>query len=509
MLWVNATSQDLWPSSMTEVAVSDIPCSASQNVSCYPEIHDALADGLFSLWPPSSSSGLDGGTLPKVLPEKVVVAARHSSQALEVRFKGPFVYQPELTTATMPSAAIADAASQMEKYWFIANANKCRTGKASFCDYKDLFCSIKAMQPVTFVRCSANDINSTPRFPRLDQGMGRYPLVDYEADTIGSQSWFDNSTNNGSSTSLSWVDLPKAHFGQASIGAIIALPGAKLVSSPNQTLFCTLDARWGSTNATVSFLGGPDVVSGSPDNWFLEGRLQRASNGQPLWPQIKISPEWANAMNPIVSSSPMSLFQVLCNSVGRLNNISTAPSPASGIESILAVMITHSLARTGSLTTILGSLKGFDNDDWVEEMLPKGRVFGPGGSAFNYSRKAGENYTMLEMRSIVLGYGYGVTTARLLSTIVLSTYSLIAIIYVLHSICYTKATSSAWESITELIALAVNSSPSPVLANTGAGIGTLAFLKYPVKPSVSDGCLRMIFGDETKPVQIKQNEYYG
>ena len=508
-LWLNATYQELWPSKLNEVAISDIPCSSSQGVSCFPDSYDALADGLFSLWPPSPYSSLDGGTLSKVLPEKALVGARQSVHTMDVRFKGPFVYQPELTTATTPLAAIADATSHLEKYWFIANAIQCRARKARFCNYKDLFCSIKAMQPVTYVRCSASDINSTAQFPRLDQAAGRYPLVDYEGHAIGSQQWFDQSTKNGSNPNLSWVDLPEAQFGKASIGALVALPGSRTANNPNQTLSCTVDARWAYANATVSFLGGPDVVSGTPDGWFEGGRLRKGSNGHPMWSQIKITPEWANVMNPNVPGSHPSVFEMLCNSVGRLNSISMAPSPVNAVESILAVMITHSLARTGSLTTILGSLKDVQKEDWVKEMLPEGAVFGLGGSAFNYSHMAGDNVIKLEMISTVLGYGYGITSARLLAIIVLFIYSLIAIMYVVYSTCYTKTTSSAWESITEFIAVAVNSRPSSVLGNTGAGIGTLGVLKQPVKIGVRDGNLQMVFRDGTNIDKVLQNEYYG
>ena len=509
VFWLNATSQELWPSRLDEVAVSDLPCTPLQNISCFPGNYDALADGLLSLWPRSTYSGPDGGTFRNVIPEKVFVAARRSMRALEVRFKGPFIYQPELTAATTPSACIADAASQMERYWFIANQIQCLAGRARFCYYKDLFSSVKAMQPVTYVRCSANNVDSSPQFPKIDQEANSYPLIDYKGSMIGSRQWFEQSTRNGSSLGLSWVDLAEDDFGQTSVGAVVALPAGQKVDSINQVLCCTIDARWAHANATVSFLGGPDMVSGSPKNWFLGGRLQKGSNGQPLWSQIRIGPSWGEAINPIIPERSISVFEMLCNSVARLNDVSITLSPVNAAESILAVMITDSLARTGSLASILGSLKGLSSGEWSNEFLPKHATFGPGGSAFNYTPKAGENSTKFEMRSAALGYGYGIATANLLSMIVLCVYSLIAIIHVFTSVCCTKTTSSAWESITEIIALAVSSSPSPSLRNTGAGIDTLGVFKQPVKIGVSDECLQMVFNDEKAVNKVSQNEYYG
>ena len=205
-----------------------------------------------------------------------------------MRFKGPFIYQPEFTVATLPLAALADAASQMERDWFIANASQCHAGKARFCYYEDIFRSIKAMQPVTYVKCTASNISSIKKFPKLDQENGAYPLVDYESSTVGSQLWFTQSTDNGSKPSLSWVELPEANFGQTSLGAVVAIPGSEISNRPDQALSCTIDARWFHSNATVSFQGGPNIISGLPNKWFLRGWLHKGSSGEPAWALIKI-----------------------------------------------------------------------------------------------------------------------------------------------------------------------------------------------------------------------------
>ncbi|KAI9742975.1 MAG: hypothetical protein M1818_003270 [Claussenomyces sp. TS43310] len=443
-----------------------------------------------------------------VFPEKVLVSGRQSMRTMAARFKGPFIYQPELTAATAPSSAIADVVSQLERY-FIANAHQCSVGKARFCYYKDMFFSVNAKQPVTYVRCSASDLNETVRFPRLDQGNGNYPLVKYNKSTIGSQQWFDVSTGQGSHPGLSWVELPQADFGQSSIGAVVALPWTDIAGKPGQVLACTIDARWADATATVSFLGGQMIASGSPTDWYTGGQLQLESNGSSSWPQVKIAPKWATSINPSIAEPSMSAFSVLCNSVGRFDNVSLAPSPINAVEAVLALMLTDGLAQTGSMAMILGSLKGLANYEWTNEMLPRGSVFGSGGSVFDYSYKAGDPSTKLVMETTVTGYGYGVTTAKLLSTIVLFIYSFIAMAYTVYSICYEKTTSSSWESITELIVLAMNSAPSSVLQNTGAGIATLKTLKEPVRIAVSDDQLQMIFEDGERLEKVAENRFYG
>jgi hypothetical protein len=106
------------------------------------------------------------------------------------------------------------------------------------------------------------------QFPKLDQGIGNYPLVDYGNSTIETSQWFNESTGNGANPGLSWVELPEAKFGQASIGAIVTIPGANTTENPDQVLACTIDARWAQTTAILSFLGGPMIVSGTLANWL-------------------------------------------------------------------------------------------------------------------------------------------------------------------------------------------------------------------------------------------------
>lgn len=511
VFWLNATSQELWPSNLDGVGLPDLPCTSSQNSSCFPPNYSLLASEMLSFWPFFSSISADGGTVARLMPEKASVSGRYSIHTLEARFIGPFTYRPYLTSATTPSAAVADGLSQVARYWNNANAHQCSVGKTCFHYYNDIFYTVNALQPLTFVRCSASDINATIQFPRLDQGIGKYPLVNYSSTTIGSLQWFDAATSNGSNPGLSWVKLPAADFGRASVGAAVALPGTKTKTGEDggQILACTIDARWANATATISFLGGPMIVSGTPTEWLAGTQYLLDSTGLPLWPQVTIAPAWAESVSSIVTDSSESVFTSLCNSLGRQGNISKAISSINAVEAILAVMITDGLARTSSLATILGSLKGLDKGEWINEFLPKDSVFGTGGSAFNYTYQQGDQSLKFELITAVNGYGYGVTAAPLLSTLVLLIYCLIATIYVVHSICFARMTSSSWTSITELVALAANSTPSSVLKNTGAGIATLGILKQPVKIGVIDNRLQMVFDDGEDADEIIQDELYG
>lgn len=146
-------------------------------------------------------------------------------------------------------------------------------------------------------------------------------------------------------------------------------------------------------------------------------------------------------------------------------------------------------------------------------MLPQQAVFGYGGDAFDFSPNASaanNGFSKFEMRT-VNGYGYGINTASLLSTLTLLVYATIAVFYVVHSTFITRTTSNSWESISGVIALAMNSRPprSNNLKNTGAGISTVGTLKSRVRIRVRDEQLQMCFDGGGDVVQVLRNESYG
>ena len=102
-------------------------------------------------------------------------------------------------------------------------------------------------------------------------------------------------------------------------------------------------------------------------------------------------------------------------------------------------------------------------------------------------------------------------TATKLAIAVMFIYCLLASSHTLYAII-TGISSSAWDSVAELVALAINSSPSDVLQNTCAGIiGTRAF-KAPVRiAETTEGHLELLFGDrhDLQTSEFRVNEKYG
>ena len=102
-------------------------------------------------------------------------------------------------------------------------------------------------------------------------------------------------------------------------------------------------------------------------------------------------------------------------------------------------------------------------------------------------------------------------TITKLAIAVMFGYCLLALGHTFY-VAITGVSSSAWDSVAELIALAINSSPTDTLQNTCAGIiGTRAF-QTPVRiVETTGGHLELLFGDrrDLQTSKLRFNEKYG
>ena len=100
-----------------------------------------------------------------------------------------------------------------------------------------------------------------------------------------------------------------------------------------------------------------------------------------------------------------------------------------------------------------------------------------------------------------------------LAITVMFAYCLLAVSHVLYIVA-TGVSSSAWDSVAELVALAMNSAPTTALQNTCAGIiGTRAYRSTVRIAETTEGHLELLFGEEkdSKIVvsRLKLDEKYG
>ena len=121
---------------------------------------------------------------------------------------------------------------------------------------------------------------------------------------------------------------------------------------------------------------------------------------------------------------------------------------------------------------------------------------------------------MLEIKNYIFGWSYtadGTTTK--LSLVVMFTYCILVLAHIIYS-AISGVSSTAWDSVAELVALAMNSSPTEILENTCAGIvGRKVYQAHVRVLKTSEKHLELVFGEIKDPnadvSELVMNEEYG
>lgn len=98
------------------------------------------------------------------------------------------------------------------------------------------------------------------------------------------------------------------------------------------------------------------------------------------------------------------------------------------------------------------------------------------------SAPLGSDFVTQHMHCEVFGYGwYTSSISDSLAIGVVKTYMLIVITYTVRVVFFTGVTSSSWDTVTELLALALQSPVSTILSGSGAGVERFATYKRVVR----------------------------
>lgn len=182
-------------------------------------------------------------------------------------------------------------------------------------------------------------------------------------------------------------------------------------------------------------------------------------------------------------------------------------------------MVANGLSRIGSTSQLRGNVKqvtepdqsiGLDGDYWFA---------GKGNNAFQVNPTEAKDWVKFRVSSTVEGYSYNThgTTSKLAIGLLLA-YCLVAVAHIIYA-GISGTSSTCWDSIGEVTALAMNSTPTATLRNTCAGITELDIFKLPVRvlafrDAEGDGeHLELVFGKpDEKTLEnktIKANRVYG
>jgi len=180
------------------------------------------------------------------------------------------------------------------------------------------------------------------------------------------------------------------------------------------------------------------------------------------------------------------------------------------LETILAVVLTDGLSRHGSVHSFT---TGSRLEDWYVatfEQTPDypSVLLQQGGKAYFPPPDLSLVY-QLDTAFFVTGYAYYASAVTdYLAQAVVGLYALIATAHLLW-LLFSRVSSSAWETVTELIALCQNSPPTAALRGTSAGITCLStytrIVRLGVMPMPEEGGderVVLLFGDDDEEVDL-------
>ncbi|KAL8670024.1 MAG: hypothetical protein Q9168_005411 [Polycauliona sp. 1 TL-2023] len=311
---------------------------------------------------------------------------------------------------------------------------------------------------------------------------------------------------------VQWIELPENLFNGSSIGAAISLP-----NNSKNMIFCNIAAGWTSSSLALELrdggVGPADSTTNNPDKGvkiYAPIRTTGVPNAQAdnpalqNWPDrvVNISQSWARYLNPTVEEFNTSLLNLLLQQpADRVNNVGS-------YSNVLAALTTNGLARTAWDSTLQGDVKtvgpngegGVDGSYWLRNK----------GDVFKVDPETSQEWVTLRVDSTLEGYAYNTLTEPPRIAIA------IMMIYCISS--------NRWDTIAELTALAINSRPTAALRNTCAGISELHIFKLPVRILVSKDDegegehLELVFGERSSADEkkgksdestIKPNRTYG
>ena len=105
--------------------------------------------------------------------------------------------------------------------------------------------------------------------------------------------------------------------------------------------------------------------------------------------------------------------------------------------------------------------------------------------------------TQIETQTLEHGYGYDTSTVTVrLSIVVVTAYILAIVAYLLYTLI-TGTTATSWDTVAELVTLALHSKRPESLRGTSVGIDTLQTFRQPLNIRVNrEDELEIVFSDE-------------
>ena len=361
-LFLNATSEELWPLTMNASLLSMSctvlkPSSVPVDNGCPLDNFAPLVRKGQSFLPPTHYNPSD-----RVLDEFASVVTLYEPAIASALCASTSRDQYCATTPQYAFSGIAD-------YHFLPNVSNAGRNAAFPSSSLENFTTIeqKYLQPYTSVSCvrrTKNPSDSTLlEFARLSQTEVEYSktreiLSVPDVDLTSSSSF--GASANSSQHRIAWIDLPEESFGSNMLGLVAIHPSNSTV--PVNITTCTVGAGWGSSRL-LNYGGKSQILFSSmtnspslshkffssqdPAGLVVQDVPDFVNISGSAYPQrrIHIAPGWAEYINPLVSIGPNQTTTFIDSSwVG----IEEEELTESYVARFFSIMIANGLSRNAS-----------------------------------------------------------------------------------------------------------------------------------------------------------------
>ncbi len=542
--WINIREAELFSTNVTMSQVAPSCAVDDGDANCPYGDWQTIAQDYMSYWHIVRLSD-------DPLPYAVNMPGNKSVRILMATTRSPLLWvQLPFTVATVPSLALAYGLAELGRLWKFASADQ-RGHGWRFWSRKDVIFSVPTQQPVVHARClslnaSTYDDYVLQKYQLTNQSVPFYDLHDMDtfkaegefavsAVSFPSRPGILDTVNSSSTPDILWKNVTHEE-GEPALGTILTVPSNSQYGA--RVYLCTVDARMAPAvlrsrlSLTTLLIDGftqDGQTQDKYDHWSMQ-QFGTYGSGN-TWPRFSIDPDWAHTfLNPVIASDNSTSFGSIMSTAGLWNTSQVLDVADAGyaIESLLATTIVNGLSRRDNMGDFAGSLAGnpqglnrqtttssqdssLNCAEWCKQLMPSnGRPMGYGGNAFDVSNLELQNSTKFTVQVEAQGYAYSSRgTAAIFSVFVLLLHSSIAVGYFLYTWLYSKESSDSWGRISELVALAMRSTPSGILENTGAGIDCIDVYQKETKVVERNGRLQLaIEVPSGRYEMVKANENY-
>jgi hypothetical protein len=286
-----------------------------------------------------------------------------------------------------------------------------------------------------------------------------------------------------------WVDLDELSGVKPSLGAIF-VQSPKPGGNPNSIYACTLDAHWVPVNAWID----PSFDSVVHESFTAAVKVAFDSGiardpGDPRFNRIQLDPSWANSLNVIYdtskgnSTTTMETIGTYCSDFPAKFVNGSDTNPASMLSRCLGTGL--GLYVTDGISRLRNSLPTYVALIWQDGSKRKDILPLPPRGDINYAIIKSQNMTYEELQDPAkyirlhlpvyrYGYGYGLRGITIyVATTVLLVHVFLCFIHI-TSMLSSKSVSKAWDTMSEMLVLAINSPPTEESRNAAIDSGMLS-----------------------------------